>query len=146
MEQSDFDRKIEVITGILANVSVKHQLHEERMKDWDERMDRAERRMIRVENILKLAIRAGRRERREWREKYAALVDAQMRSEAKLERVEEAQARTEETMNRLAEVQAHSDRKFEAFMDAVRRDVERRGGRQSGEAKDEGASEESGES
>ena len=152
MEQSDFDRKIEVITGILANVSVKHQLHEERMKDWDERMDRAERRMIRVENVLKLAIRAGRRERREWREKYAALVDAQMRSEAKLERTDEAvnrlveaQARTEETMNRLAEVQAHSDRKFEAFMNTVRRDVERRGGRRGEEAKDEGANGESGE-
>ena len=90
----------------------------------------------------------------------AALVDAQMRSEAKLERTEEAvasvseaqtrteeavnrlvaaQARTEETMNSLAEGQAHSDRKFEAFMDAVRQDVERRGGRRGGEAKDEGA-------
>lgn len=194
MAQSEFDRKIEVITGILADLTVKQQLAGEHMNDWkermaradermegfDERMNRAERRMIRVENILKLAIRAGRRERREWREKYAALVDAQMRSEAKLERVEEAvatvseaqtrteeavvhmsqaqgrteasisrlaeaqartevaQARTEEAMNRLAEAQASSDRTFEAFMNAVRRDVERRGGRSSEDAKDEG--------
>ena len=112
MAQSEFDRKIEVITGILADLTVKHQLSEEHMKDWDERMDRAERRMTRVENVLKLAIRAGRRERREWREKYAALVDAQMRSEAKLER-------TEETVNRLAKAGALGQ-KVEAFMDAIR--------------------------
>ena len=143
MAQSEFDRKIEVITGILANLSVKHQLHEEHMKDWDERMDRAERRMTRVENILKLAIRAGRRERREWRVKYAALVDAQMRSEEKLTRTSEAQSHTEQAMKRLAEAQAHSDRKFEAFMETVRQDVERRRGQKSAEANDEGAGGES---
>ena len=188
MEQSEFDRKIEVITGILADLTVKQQLAGEHMNDWkermaradermsqvDERMARAERRMTRVENILKLAIRAGRRERREWREKYAALVDAQVRSEAKLERTEEvvarteeavmrvseaqvrteaaqartseAQTRTEKTMNRLAEVQAHLDVKFEAFMDAVHRDAERRRGRRSEETEDEGAGGESVES
>ena len=145
MEQSEFDRKIEVITGILADLTVKQQLTGEYMNDWkermaradermegfDERMNLADRRMTRVETVLKLAIRAGRRERREWREKYAALVDAQMRSEAKL-------GRTEEAVSRLAEAQSHSDRKFEAFMDAVSRDVERRRGGRSGEAKDEG--------
>ena len=167
MEQSDFDRKIEVITGILADLTVKQQVSEEHMKDWDERMDRAERRMTRVENVLKLAIRAGRRERREWREKYAALVDAQMRSEAKLERTEEsvarlseaqarteaaqarmseAQALTEQAMKRLAEAQASSDRTFEAFIKTVRQDVEHRRARPSVEAKDEGADGEIGKS
>jgi hypothetical protein len=153
MAQSEFDRKIEIITGILADLTVKQQIADEHINDWKERMDRADermagvdarmeradRRMTRVEDILKLAIRAGRRERREWREKYAALVDAQMRSEAKL-------ARTEEAVNRLAEAQVHSDRKFEAFMDTVRQDVERRRGRRGEEAKDEGDGGESQES
>ncbi|HEX7177908.1 MAG TPA: hypothetical protein VF240_21795 [Pyrinomonadaceae bacterium] len=113
MAQSEFDRKIEVITGILADLTVKQQLTGEYMNDWkermaraDERMDRADRRMTRVENILKLAIRAGRRERREWREKYAALVDAQKR--------------TEESLKHLADSQAHTDSRLDALIDIVR--------------------------
>lgn len=42
---------------------------------------RAARRMERLERVLMVVIRAGQRERRVWREKYDALVDAQIRSE-----------------------------------------------------------------
>ena len=106
MAESEFDRKIEVITGILADLTVKHQLAEERMRGMDENAGRIDRRMSRAERILVLTIRAGRRERREWRARYAALVDAQKR--------------TEEALKQLAESQAHTDSRLDALIDIVR--------------------------
>lgn len=50
----------------------------EELKKADER---AERRIGRVERVLKLAIRAGVRERRDFRERYNALADAQIGTE-----------------------------------------------------------------
>ena len=62
-----------------------------------------EQRLDPAERILLLAIKAGARERKETREKINALIDAQIRTEATLERFE---ARTEES---LARFEAHTD-------------------------------------
>ena len=51
-----------------------------------EKMLQADKRMGRLERVVKLMIRVGRREQRDWREHYNALVDAQMRTETLTQR------------------------------------------------------------
>lgn len=67
---------------------------------------RAAARVGRLERVVKLAIRAGLRERRDTREKINALIDSQQRTEAAL--------------TRLAEAQAHTDTRLDALIDIVR--------------------------
>lgn len=110
MTDEELNRKFEFIAGVLANLTVSQQKAEERM-------NRADERTTRLERTLLLAIRAGRRERREWREHYGALVDAHMRIEEMLAR---AQARNEEAFARLAESQAQSNRKLDTLIGLVR--------------------------
>lgn len=117
MAQSEFDRKIKVSAGILADLTVEQQ--------------RSQERAARTERILMMAVRAGRRERREWRERHAALIKAQAD-------LTEAQGRTEAKLGRLADAQEHSDRRLDALIDIVRQDRGRENGRRRGEAKDEG--------
>lgn len=98
-----------------------------------------ERRLDRLESIVKLMIKAGRRERKETREKINALIDAQMRTEEALvsfqTRTEEALAhfslRTEEEMTRLARVQAETQESLKALIRTVDRII---GERASGQA------------
>jgi hypothetical protein len=61
---------------------------------------RCDRRTDRLERVVKLAIRAGARERREGRERYNALIGAQMRTEENHRRMEENLLRTEELTRR----------------------------------------------
>jgi hypothetical protein len=67
-------------------------------------IDKSEARIARLERTLKLAIRAGLRERREWRERYAALVDAQVRTEEVVRGLGAATQRNTEDINRLARI------------------------------------------
>ena len=99
MTDEELNRKFDTVAGILAELAISHQKAEERVRGIDRRMSRAER-------ILMLTIRAGRRERREWRERYAGLV--------------EAQKRTEESLKQLAEAEAHTDGRLDALIDIVR--------------------------
>ena len=72
-----------------------------------------ERRLDRLESIVKLMIKAGRRERKETREKINALVDAQMRTEVTLEQFAR---RTDDEMARLTRAQADTEEKLSAFI------------------------------
>ena len=73
----------------------------------------SERRLDRLESIVKLMIKAGRRERKDTREKINALIDAQLRTEAALAHLAHS---TEEDMARLARVQANTEEKLSAFI------------------------------
>ncbi len=77
-----------------------------------------ERRLDRLESIVKLMIKAGRRERRESREKVNALIDAQMRTEQVLARFAR---RTEEEMAHLARAQANTEESLKALIETVDR-------------------------
>lgn len=86
-----------------------------------------ERRLDRLESIVKLMIKAGRRERRETREKINALIDAQLRTEATLDQFAR---RTDDEMARLAHVQTETAESLKALIDTVDRIAkERRNGR-----------------
>lgn len=56
---------------------------------------KANARIDRLEHVLMLAIRAGQRERKETREKFNTLVEAQARTESALAKMAEAQAHTD---------------------------------------------------
>jgi thymidylate synthase len=93
-----------------------------------------ERRLDRLESIVKLMIKAGRRERKESREKINALIDAQMRTEEALAQfargtealaqfahgTEESMAqlsrKTDKEMARLARAQANTEERLSAFI------------------------------
>ena len=73
----------------------------------DERRAReavSDRRLDRLENLAKLFVRAGRRERREGRERINALIEAQIRNEAIVAALVESQTRDRENINKLADV------------------------------------------
>ena len=108
-----------------------------------------ERRLDRLESIVKLMIKAGRRERRETREKINALIDAQLRTEEVLtqsaRRIDEEMAalaraqintqealaqfarRADEEMVRLTLAQADTDEKLKALITTVDRIASERG-------------------
>jgi hypothetical protein len=93
---------------------------------------RADIRLTRLENILRGAIRTGLRERREWRERYAALVDAQVRTEdvldslaARQERMQESQERTQESLERMQEQTQESLRRTEEIVRRNSEDINR---------------------
>lgn len=70
-------------------------------------------RLDRLERIVRLAVRAGLRERRETREKINALIDAHIKTEDAMARMAEAHAN-------MAEAQAHTDKRLDALIDIVR--------------------------
>lgn len=126
MTDGELQRKFDIVASHLTSLAVSQQKAEERQQKADERQQKAEEReqrsdyrLSRLERTLLLAIRAGRRERGEWRERHVALVDAQIRTEDKLARLAEAQAR-------MADTQAHTDRRLDALIDIVREDREGR--------------------
>lgn len=84
----------------------------------------AEKRTDRLERVVKLMIRAGRRERREWRERYTALVDSQIQTEEITRRNSEAIARTNEAVERASESVARSNEAIERTNESVTRSNE----------------------
>jgi hypothetical protein len=73
---------------------------------FTEQQAQSEHRISRLERVMKLAIRAGLRERRTTRENIDALITSQLQ--------------TEDVMRRLAESQAHTDRRLDALIDIVK--------------------------
>ncbi len=76
----------------------------EQQSQFAEQMREANKRTDRLERVVKLMIRASRRERREWRERYTALVNSQIQTEEITRRNSEAIARNSEAINQLAEI------------------------------------------
>ena len=101
MENEQLERKMEFIIDTLAQVAVNDQKHGIRLS--------------RLERIMKLMVRAGRREREHRRETNAQF-DAQFsRVNQALADLAEAQTRTEASI-------AHTDGKLDALVDIVRRE------------------------
>ncbi len=116
MTEDELNQKFEFITNILADVSVKQQQAEERLAHWENRMNRSDARPDRLERVLKLAIRAGQRERREWHTRHALLE----------EKAAQSAEETRNALKQLAESQPHTDKRLGALIDIVRQDRERR--------------------
>ncbi len=108
MDDKEIQRNFDIVAAHLASMAVNQQKADERQQRADERQRRADERIARLERTLLLAIRAGQRERREWRERHAALVDAQLRTDAALVR--------------LADAQAHTDGRLDALINIVRKE------------------------
>lgn len=105
MNSEELARKIEFIVETLARISIND---ENRQRDYE----RHDRRLDRVERIMKLMVRAGLRERRIRSEADERLTNA-------LTSLAEAQKRTEESVT-------HTDRRLDALIDIVRQ--QRNGG------------------
>ena len=99
MNNEQLERKMEFIVETLARVSVND---EKRQQDYE----RHERRLDRLERIMKLMVRAGLRERR-------IRSEADERLTIALTHLAEAQRRTEESIT-------HTDRRLDALIDVVR--------------------------
>jgi hypothetical protein len=91
-----------------ANIGRLGDDHERSVRDHE----RAIKRIDRLERVVKLAIRAGARERKEFRERINALVDAQMKTEA-------AHAETEAALALLAVYQVHGEKRLDALIDMI---------------------------
>jgi hypothetical protein len=105
-----------------ANIGRLGDDHERSVRDHE----RAIKRIDRLERVVKLAIRAGARERKEFRERINALVDAQMKTEAAhaeteaaVTRVEAAHAKTEAALALLAVYQVHGEKRLDALIDMI---------------------------
>ena len=77
----------------------------EQQEHTAEQQARSEARIGRLERVMKLAIRAGLRERRDTRHSINALINAQLH--------------TDKAMARLADAQAHTDARLSALIDVV---------------------------
>ena len=99
MTNEEFERAMDFIVETLARLSVNDEKLDTRLVKLIESHEKAEHRLHRDERILRLMIRAGRRER-------------QTRSEAD-ERLTTALAE-------LAQSMAHSDSRLDALIDIVR--------------------------
>ena len=105
---------------------------EERQRQMDfilNSQERSERRLDRLERTLKMLVSIGRRERRDWRERHGALVDAQIKTEDKMQELAEAQRHLAEAQKRFIQSQEHTDRRLDALIDIIR---EERNGKSQG--------------
>ena len=99
MTDEELNRKFDIVAEHLATVAVNQQKS-------DARIDRLER-------VLSLAIRSYRRERKETREKFDALIAAQMHTDESLAKLAQAQSN-------LAESLEHTDKRLDTLIDIVR--------------------------
>ena len=99
MTNEQLERKMEFIIDTLAQVAVNDQKHGTRLS--------------RLERIMKLMVRAGRREREHRRETNAQFDVQFSRVNQALAELAEAQKRTEASI-------AHTDSKLDALVDIVR--------------------------
>lgn len=99
MTNEQLERKMEFIIDTLAQVAVNDQKHGIRLS--------------RLERIMKLMVRAGRREREHRRETNAQFDTQFSRVNQALAELAEAQTRTEASI-------AHTDSKLDALVDIVR--------------------------
>src|SRR5436309_443995 len=99
MTDEELNRKFDIVAEHLATVAVNQQKS-------DARIDRLER-------VLSLAIRSYQRERKETREKFDALIAAQMHTDESLAKLAQAQSN-------LAESLEHTDKRLDTLIDIVR--------------------------
>jgi predicted protein tyrosine phosphatase len=99
MTDEQFEQRMAFIVETLARVSIND---EKRQQEYE----RQERRMDRIERVVKLMVRAGLRERKTRSEADERLTKA-------LVDLADAQKRTEESI-------AHTDRRLDALIDFVR--------------------------
>jgi len=69
-------------------------------------IENSETRIARLERILKLEIRAGLRERRDFRERYAALFDSQIKTEDAVRELTATTQRNSEDINDMRELKS----------------------------------------
>lgn len=104
MNDEERQRTMDFILGAQAKFTTDAQELKEadaRAKEADER---AVNRLDRLERVVKLMVRAGRRERRDWRERYTALLDSQMQNEERFATLAESQAHTDQRLNALIDI------------------------------------------
>ncbi len=78
MSNEELQSKMEFIVNQQAQFAANFQKHEEAQANADERADK---RLARLERVVKLIIRTGARERKDFRERYVALLDSQIKTE-----------------------------------------------------------------
>jgi hypothetical protein len=99
MTNEQMERKMEFIAETLARVAVSQERHEANHENQD-------RRMSRLERVVKLMVRAGLRERN-------ARTAGDERLKEAMSELAAAQKRTEESI-------AHTDKRLDALIDIVR--------------------------
>ncbi len=90
------------------------------MQKLEEADTRAGQRIERLERVVKLAIRAGVRERKDTRAKLDALIDSHIKLADSHVKLTDAQAKLADAQVRLADSQTHTDRRLDALIDIVR--------------------------
>lgn len=106
----EVNRKLEVVADHLAALAVGQE--------------KAERRLDRLERIVKLAVRAGLRERRGRREqddRITALVDAQMRTDDRIITLVDAQTHSNDRITALVDAQMRTDDRINAVVNVQTR-------------------------
>jgi hypothetical protein len=98
MTDEERQRKMDFILDQQAQFAVN-------MQKLGEADARSNKRIDRIERVLILAIRERRRERKETREKFNALVNAQTYTEDSVTKLRESQARLADAMAKLIESQ-----------------------------------------
>jgi hypothetical protein len=96
------------------------------MQKLEEADTRSNKRIDRLEQVLVLAIRNYRRERKETREKLNALVNAQVYTEEVVDKIGESHTKLAKSLTKLteshvklAESQTHADKRLDALIDIV---------------------------
>src|SRR5262245_35879582 len=107
MTNEERDRAMDFVIESLAGLTVNGQKQSVRLEKLIESQEKATYRLDRYERIMKMVIRAGRRERRTRRENDDRLARA-------LVELTEAHKRTEDSI-------AHTDTKLDALVDIVRK-------------------------
>ena len=106
MTDEERQRAMDFIVAQQAKNSVEIDRLLESHRRAEHRLDRDEHRLDRDERILKLMIRAARRGRRDFNQRFARVTEA-------LAALAEAQTRTEASI-------AHTDKRLDALIDIVR--------------------------
>ena len=104
MTDEDRQRQMDFIVEQQARFTVNMQKLEENMQKLEEADGRAAKRIDRLERVLKLVIRVGGRERKEAREKFGVMVNAQIRTDAALAKLAESQAHTDQRLDALINI------------------------------------------
>ena len=113
MTDEELNRKFDIVAEHLATLAVNQQKADERMEKADARIDRLER-------VLMLSIRSYQRERKETREKFDALIAAQMHTDESLAKLAQAQSNLAESLTHLTESLEHTDKRLDTLIDIVR--------------------------
>jgi len=102
MTDDQFNQRFETVTNHIEALTNSLDRFETSLERLGEAQAQSEKRIDRLERVVKLAIRAGLRERRESRDKINALIEAQMRADQRMDALADAQMRTDERMDTLA--------------------------------------------